>query len=185
MQPQVNYPVSTGAGYHRPAGAAASTLASLVDAHTSERRLLDELVAVMRRQRSAVAADDLQGVDDSVFATHRILVTLGEARRRRRSLNTLLGGSDELDGPALAEALGGEIPVALRDAREALRSSAAALATEVAVNRRVLREAIAAGDDYMRRLVGGAPGEPRADYGPGAASPEPRTSGGLIVDRRV
>jgi hypothetical protein len=185
MQMQVNYPVSMGAGYHRASGTAASTLASLVDAHASERRLLDDLVAVMQRQRSAVAADDLQGVDDSVFATHRILVTLGEARRRRRSLNTLIGGADELDAQALAEALGGEIPPALRDAREALRLSAAALANEVAVNRRVLREAIAAGDDYMRKLVGGAATEARSDYGPGAAAPEPRTSGGLILDRKV
>lgn len=185
MQPQVNHPASAGVGY-RSAGAPASTLTALVDAHASERRLLDELVNVMQRQRSAVAADDLQGVDDSVFATHRILVTLGEARRRRRSLNTIVGGADELDAQTLAEAFGGEIPPTLRDAREALRASAAALAREVDVNRRVLREAIAAGDDYMRKLVGGAAGEaPRVDYGPGTSQPAEQRSGGLLLDRRV
>ena len=61
-----------------------SPIDSMTDALTTERRLLDELISVMRRQRSAVGDDDLQRVDDSVFATHRVLVTLNEARRRRR-----------------------------------------------------------------------------------------------------
>ena len=187
MQMQANYPVSMGAGYHRASGTAASTLASLVDAHASERRLLDDLVSVMQRQRSAVAADDLQGVDDSVFATHRILVTLGEARRRRRTLNTMVAGSEEIAAPDLADAFGGHVPVALQEAREALRASAAALAQEVDVNRRVLREALATGDEYMRRLTGS--GEtPRVDYGAphggrtGAPAARP---GGLVLDRKV
>src|SRR5690242_5899551 len=53
---------------------------ALLDALRSERKLLDELVSTLRRQRSAVGTDDLQAVDDSVFATHRILATLGQAR---------------------------------------------------------------------------------------------------------
>ena len=163
------------------AGVPASSLAALVDAHHSERKLLDDLVAIMRRQRSAVAADDLQGVDDSVFATHRVLVTLGEARRRRRTLNTMLAGSEEVDARELADLFGGHVPVALQEARDALRTAAAALAREVEVNRRVLREAMATGDEYMRRLVGAA--EPRPDYAP-AAGPEPRP-GSLLLDRRV
>ena len=170
-----------------PAGRAASsagTLAALVDAHHSERKLLDDLVGIMQRQRSAVAADDLQGVDDSVFATHRVLVTLGEARRRRRTLNTMIAGSEEVAAQDLADALGGHIPVALQEAREGLRASAAALAREVDVNRRVLREALATGDEYMRRLAGS--GEtPRADYANAAGkAPAPR-AGGLVLDRKV
>jgi len=173
---------------HVPAGRAASsagTLAALVDAHLSERKLLDDLVGIMRRQRSAVAADDLQGVDDSVFATHRILVTLGEARRRRRTLNTMVAGSEEVASQDLADAFGGHVPVALQEAREALRASAAALAQEVDVNRRVLREALATGDEYMRRLTGS--GEtPRVDYGatPGG-KPAAQRAGGLVLDRKV
>ena len=68
-----------------------SPVDSLTDALLTERRLLDELIAVMRRQRTAVGQDDLQAVDDSVFSTHRVLVTLSEARRRRRNLNALIG----------------------------------------------------------------------------------------------
>ena len=57
-----------------------SPVDSLTDALKTERRLIDELISVMKRQRSAVGDDDLQAVDDSVFATHRVLVTLSEAR---------------------------------------------------------------------------------------------------------
>ncbi|HEX7241884.1 MAG TPA: hypothetical protein VF263_16500, partial [Longimicrobiaceae bacterium] len=87
-----------------PALPSRASLDALVDALASERRLLDELVAIMRRQRSAVGVDDLEGVDDSVFATHRVLLTLNEARRRRRSLYTLLGDPEELRFPELEEA---------------------------------------------------------------------------------
>lgn len=38
----------------------------LADSMASETRLIDELIAIMRRQRQAVAMDDLQAVDDSV-----------------------------------------------------------------------------------------------------------------------
>ena len=180
VAPSTVTPVATPAA--RAGAIPASSLAALVDAHHSERKLLDDLVAIMQRQRSAVAADDLQGVDDSVFATHRVLVTLGEARRRRRTLNTMLAGSEEVDARDLADALGGHVPVALQEARDALRTAAAALAREVEVNRRVLREALASGDEYMRRLVGG--GDPRPEgYAPTPAA-EPR-AGGLLLDRRV
>ena len=57
---------------------------ALVGAMQSERKLVDDLTQTMRRQRAAVAGDDLDGLDDSVFATHRLVQTLGEARRRRR-----------------------------------------------------------------------------------------------------
>jgi hypothetical protein len=181
MQPQLTHPVVNA---YRGTTGSAGTLAALVDAHQSERRLLDELIGTMRRQRSAVATDDLQGVDDSVFATHRILVTLGEARRRRRSLNTILGGSDELDTHALIDACGGSIPKPLEEARDALRAAAATLAGEVDVNRRVLREALASGDEYMRRLVG-APDATRSDYSPSATPQHESRGGGLLLDRRV
>ena len=182
MQLQANIPASAPV---RIGTASAASVSALVDAHVSERRLLEELIAIMRRQRDAVATDDLQGVDDSVFATHRILVTLGEARRRRRTLNTMVAGSEEIASQDLADAFGGHVPVALQEAREALRASAAALAHEVDVNRRVLREALATGDEYMRRLTGGGEA-PRADYGaPHAGKAGAPRAGGLVLDRKV
>src|SRR6185503_10650123 len=131
-----------------------SPVDSLTDALITERRLIEELIAVMRRQRDAVGGDDLQKVDDSVFATHRVLVTLNEARRRRRTLNTLIGQREDLGIHSLDEALGPRMTVALRDARDELHASARTLSREVAINRRILREALACGDAYARTLAG-------------------------------
>jgi hypothetical protein len=77
----------------RPGNPSRAAIDALIDNMNSETRLLEELTALMRRQRAAVAADDLQAVDDSVYGTQRVLLTLGEARRRRRSLNRLIGDS--------------------------------------------------------------------------------------------
>jgi len=52
-----------------------SPVDSLTEALVAERRLIDDLISIMRKQRNAVGDDDLQVVDDSVFATHRVLVT--------------------------------------------------------------------------------------------------------------
>ena len=60
--------------------------------------------------------------------------------------------------------------------------AAGTLAGEVDVNRRILHEAMAAGDEYLRRLVGAGSNAARPDYAPAAAG-EPR--GGSLLDRRV
>jgi hypothetical protein len=132
----------------RPGGRAAAhspqnLIESLIDAFESESRLLDELIAVMRRQRGAVGDDDLQAVDDSVFATHRVLATLGEARTRRQTLNRLLGYREDLAIQSLNEPLGARLSVELATARSRLSVAARSLSTEVSVNRRLLRAALA------------------------------------------
>jgi hypothetical protein len=159
-----------------------SPVDSLTDALATERRLVEELIAVLRRQRSAVGDDDLQAVDDSVFATHRVLVTLSEARRRRRTLNTLIGQPEDLGIHALDEALGLRMTPALRAARDELVSSARSLSREVALNRRILREALACGDAFARTLAGAV-----ADPGTYAAQPQPpaRVQTMSLLDRRI
>jgi hypothetical protein len=131
-------------------------VASLVEALTTERRLLEELRAVLCRQRDAVDADDLQAVDDTVFATHRVLVTLDEARQRRRHLNTLIGESKDLGVHALDIVLGTRMTPELYAARDALRHSAQELSRDVAVNRRVLRVALTM-NRRRAHAEGGAP----------------------------
>jgi hypothetical protein len=167
----------------RPAPPAA--LDALLDALRSERRLLDELTATMRRQRTAVGGDDLQAVDDSVFATHRILATLGQARVRRRQINRVLAGVEELPARELDAVLGEQMTDAIRAARDELQASAGTLAREVDVNRRVLRDALAAGDSHARTLAGAPGGEaPNAmRYPSAAASPIPAPAGGALIDR--
>ena len=162
-----------------------SPIDSLTDALVTERRLIEELITVMRRQRSAVGDDDLQSVDDSVFATHRVLVTLSEARRRRRTLNQLIGQREDLGIHALEEALGPRMTPALRTARDELHNSARALSREVAINRRVLREALAAGDAYARTLAGVNETDVKGPtYGAGKATPA-RSQPATLLDRRI
>jgi flagellar biosynthesis/type III secretory pathway chaperone len=157
-------------------------LEALHDALVSERRLLDDLIAQMRQQRVAVSGDDIQGVDDSTFATHRILATLGQARQRRRQLNLLLGGSEDLTLRDLEVTLGDQIDARLRDARQRLQLAADLLAREVGMNRKLLREALHSGDQYVRTLVGApADGSTYASDGPTTAtSTAPR---GMLVNR--
>jgi hypothetical protein len=132
----------------RPAVPSTTLLDTLHDALVSERRLLDDLIAQMRRQRAAVASDDIQGVDDSTFATHRILATLGQARQRRRQLNVLLGGSEDCTLRELEELLGEQVDDRFRDARVRLQQAADVLTREVGMNRKLLREALSNTDQH-------------------------------------
>jgi hypothetical protein len=152
-----------------------SPVDSLTEALVTERRLIDELIGIMRKQRNAVGDDDLQVVDDSVFATHRVLVTLSEARRRRRTRNSLLGQPEDLGIHALDEALGPRMSQGLRAARDELHAAAKTLSREVALNRRILKEALAAGDQYARTLAGvsGTSAGDSPTYGAGNAAPAP------------
>jgi hypothetical protein len=115
---------------------------ALADALASETRLLGELIAILRRQRAAVGADDFATVDDSVFATQRVLHTLGEARRRRQALYRALGVPDDAGPRALADAMGLAVTPELRAALDGLVAAAQALAAEVALNRSAIRAAL-------------------------------------------
>jgi hypothetical protein len=154
----------------------AAALDAMVDALRSESRLLEELTTIMGRQRTAVGADDLEGLDDAVFATHRVLVTLAEARRRRRSVNRLLGAPEELSAHQLEHLLGEAMSPPLADARDRLHAAAAALAREVDVNRRVLADAMASSDSYVRTLYGA----PAGREGAGWPAAEPAAGGRLL-----
>jgi len=161
-----------------------SPIDSLTDALVTERRLLDELIGVMRRQREAVGDDDLQKVDDSVFSTHRVLVTLNEARRRRRTLNTLIGQREDMGIHALDEALGHRMTPALREARDELHLAAKSLSREVALNRRILREALASGDAYARTLAGAEAAPTYRQQHP-TPSQQVRSQAHSLLDRRI
>ena len=126
----------------------------LTDVLGTERRLLEELVNVMQKQRAAVSSDDLQSLDDSVFATYRVLATLGEARRRRKSVNRLLGGAEDMNVNDLEEILGDRATPDVIAARNALQESAAILSREVDINKQVLRTAMENGNDYVQKLFG-------------------------------
>lgn len=125
-------------------------LDALHDALVSERRLLEELIAQMRHQRTAVSIEDIEGVGDTTFATHRILATLGQARQRRRQLNFLLGGSEECSLSELENMLGDQIDGRVREARQRLQQAADLLSREVEMNRKLVREALTTNGQHAR-----------------------------------
>jgi hypothetical protein len=153
----------------------------MIDALGSERRLIDELIALMRRQRAAVGADDLQTVEESVYAMQRVLCTLGEARKRRRALNVRFGRGEDVALGELENVLGSSFTPRVREVREELQLAAQTLSGEVAINRRVLREALAAGDGYVRALLSG--GTPQPLYNEAAATDRP--AGARLFDRKA
>lgn len=150
----------------------------LSDVMGTERRLLEELVNVMQKQRAAVASDDLQALDDSVFATYRVLATLGEARRRRKSVNRLLGEAEDMNVNDLEAILGDRATPAVIAARNALQDAAVTLSREVDTNKQVLRSAMDNGNDYVQKLFGNpqptatyeAPQAPRAPHATAASA---------------
>lgn len=135
-------------------GITPALLDALYDALVSERKLLDDLIAQMRRQRLSVGSDDIDGVDDSTFATHRILATLGQARTRRRQLNVLISGNQDTTLRQIEDMLGANMDGRLLDARQRLQHAADVLAREVGMNRKLLREAIHNNDLHVRTLIG-------------------------------
>jgi hypothetical protein len=157
-----------------------ASLAALEDALAAEARLLNDLRGTVRGQRTAVAADDLRGLEQNVYSTHRVLHTLGEARRRRSSLFSLLGCTSV---GALLSAAPDEVPAGVRSASQMLHDAAQALAREVALTRQVLREALGAHTELLRTYQGAsdAPLVYSAEHG--AAVVE--AAGGVLVNRQA
>jgi hypothetical protein len=159
------------------------TLAALTRALRDEARLLAELTTVVHNQRDGVATDDVQIVDDSVFGAHRILRTIGEARRRRRALLDAIAGSEDLSIHDLEDALGILMTPELRQARDELQAAADILSREIAVNRKIIQEALRAGDGQLRTLCG-APGQ-QVRYGADARAVDDAQQSGLLLNRQV
>ena len=174
------YPLSLSTPITAAQGA--TLVSGLTDALRSEKRLIDELTLAMHQQREAVAADDLASIDDSVFAVQRILLTLGEARKRRRTLNARLGHAEDLPLRDLLERLGPASTDELKDARDDLQAAAQRLGRDVAINRQLLREALANGEEVVRTLAGVA--SPRVGYGDGVRPPNSGAPS-YLVNRRA
>lgn len=160
-----------------------AALDALANALLSERKLIDDLTETVLRQRAAIAVDDLQAVDDSVFATHRLLLTLAEARKGRRAINAMAGCREETGVKHLEDALGPWMTPSLRSAREELQTAAARLSREIGINRRILREAIANSDAFVRAVVG-APKD-AAQQGYGSASPSAYSRSNAVAISRT
>lgn len=156
----------------------------LVAALRVERKLIDDLIGVLRRQRAAVAEDDIGAIDDSVFAAQRILLTLAQARQRRRSLLHVMTGREEVGLAEFEGVLGPAATPTVLATRDELRASAETLGRELQTNRRILSGAIDAGDRLLRALTGRSTQSP--SYQPPSAPEDERGAGsGFLIDTQV
>lgn len=155
-------------------------IAMLVSALDTETRLVQALLDVVRRQRQAVAHDNVDDLEAANGAAHRILTTLGEARHQRRTLNERLGESGELRLSAIAEWFAGTVPAALEAAVTQLANAAETLDAELSINQTVFRAVSASADREVRLLLGAAAPAPTG-YAVDADSQLGRS---VLVDRR-
>jgi hypothetical protein len=93
----------------------------------------------------------------------------------------MLGEREDITIDALDHVLGPRMTEALREVRDALQVSARALSQEVAVNRQVLRQALASGEAYVRTLTG-APAN--VTYSAPTVVADPMR-GGTLLNRRA
>jgi len=169
-------------GLQDPARAEAAD--SLARALLQEASLLTRMAETLQNQREAVAAEDLAGVDDTIFSGQRILRTLAEARLRRRTLLHVLVGDPEHHLCDLPETLGPRTTPSLDQALPAIEAAAQELAKELRVNREILSSAMRSGEDLIR-VMGGAEGQDAGVYSPGADSESRKRDHGMIIDRQV
>lgn len=156
----------------------------LISALRIERKLVGDMVRVLLLQRSAVSQDDIDGIDDSVFSAQRILLSLSEARTRRRTLLQLMTGREEIPLSDFEDELGPTATPELIQARNDLRDAAQVMARELEVNRRVLSGAIGAGDQLIRTLTG-TPQQAPSYAPPSASADEGIGAPGLLIDRQA
>jgi hypothetical protein len=149
--------MSTSAAVHVPSSAARAGILApghLVRALRDEHAVLEDLVTTLERQRGAVARDDIDAVNDSVFAAHRLLGAYREARARRKSVVIVACGGGEGSIEDLASSTVAPLTDAERDASDELRSAARRLVKAVEQNRKLLQAAMASGDAFFRLLTG-------------------------------
>lgn len=173
-------PMANGPKPHHPGVG----IDSLGPAFEQETKLLTDLLKVLKQQREAVAAEDLAGVDDTIFSAQRILRTLAEARIKRRTLLGILGVDPDIPMDDLEEALGPKVTPDLREAVQTLRSIALQLAGELEVNRQVLDKAMESGETLIKVLGGGSE-QDAGVYGPGPGKTPGSRDHGLIIDRQI
>lgn len=156
---------------------------ALVEVLDLEARLLGELAGILKEQRAGVSSGDVDRVNDSVFAAHRVLRTMSEARRRRRTLLKGLTGSEDVTLEEFESALGKSMTDDVRRVRDEVRRIARALSRDVAVNRKVLRGAIQSGDDLIRAITDAEATAATYDAETDPAA-RPR-QGGTIINRKI
>ena len=143
-----------------------------------ETALLESLIQILERQRRGIAEQDLAVVDETVYGSQRILLTLSEARKRRSRLLDLAADGDG-SGASVPARMGPGAAAAWKD----LTNAAQRLSHTLSVNQAVLREAIRFGEEYVRTVFGDGAVEAPAYRRDARTSTE--SAGGILINRRV
>jgi hypothetical protein len=120
-----------------------------------ETKLLGDLLQVLTLHREAVASDDLSTIDDTIFSVQRILRTLAEARKKRRTILEIMGIDPETPMDELEGSLNPSAAPELREAVQAFRAIALELTGEVEINQKVLNCAFESRRTFIEALGGG------------------------------
>ena len=133
-------------------GAGARSLGAALERET---KLLGDLLQVLTKHREALASDDLTTIDDTIFSVQRILRTLAEARKKRRTLLEIMGIDPETPMDELEDSLNPSAAPELREAVQAFRAIALELTNELEINQKVLNCAFESRKTFIEALGGG------------------------------
>ena len=133
-------------------GAGANSLGTALERET---KLQGDLLQVLTKHREAVASDDLTTIDDTIFSVQRILRTLAEARKKRRTLLEIMGIDPETPMDELEDSLNPSAAPELREAVQAFRAIALELTNELEINQKVLNCAFESRKTFIEALGGG------------------------------
>ena len=148
--------------------------AELEDAFDAEARQIDTLIGVLRNQREGVARHEVGPIQDSVYAIHRVLLTLDEARKRRRTLLEVLDDHE-------TDVANSATPDRIRQSKERLIAAARTLEAELSLSRQVLESALSSTNEELRTVLDGI--EESATYAAEPGAEDPRA--GRLVDRQA
>lgn len=182
LAPAPEDPAFMGTQIPAAMGRTRADVPALTRALQEEAKLLRLLDGVLDRQREAVATDDLAAVDQSVFDAQRVLLSLSQARRRRRALIVLASGEEDLHLSELPRVLGSEMTRELQDALDDVLGIAQAVARNMELNRQILNGALMVGSQMLQAL--GRPAK-QAVYGTGPDAGPNNGAGNLLLNRQV
>lgn len=155
-----------------------------------EARLMEELYAVLMRQRASVAQNDSAAIEDSVEVMGRTLYTLQTARERRLSLVRLLTGGEGRSLTDVPRLLGERVPQTVLEAKARIQKAASDVSREAAINQHVIRRSLDAGEAFIQLLFSDTgslnPVYDVADgHGNGNGNGKSGRSAAMLVNRRA
>lgn len=151
----------------------------LASALREETALLESLIGLLERQRQGIAQQDLEVIDETVHGSQRILLTLGEARKRRRRLVQITTGAE----PDAGDVDMTKIDPRAKAAWTTLENTARRLSDTLSINQSVLQEAIRFGEEYVRTVFQGLTDDPAAYDKEARVASEP--TGSVLFNARV